>query len=60
MSNGFNSVPVIIQQIADSMNDANSPPHIRFNYQQQLENIRDFCTFQLNQLNKVTKPNKKR
>lgn len=48
-------VPIIIQQIADSMNDRSNPPNIRFNYQQQLENIRDYCILQLNKATKSTK-----
>lgn len=57
MSNRLSAVPIIVQQIADSMNDRSNPPNIRFNYQQQLENIRDYCTIQLN---KATKSSKKR
>lgn len=56
MSNNQN-VPIIVQQIAESMMDKSNPPNIRFNYQQQLENIREYCIVQLNQ---ATKPSKKR
>lgn len=57
MSSRFNTVPVIVQQIVDSMNDPNTPPNIRFNYQVQLETIRDYC---ITMLNKSAKPTKKR
>lgn len=48
-------VPVIVQQIAESMHDPSNPPNIRFNYQQQLENIRDYCITMLNKSAKTTK-----
>lgn len=46
MSN-FNNIPIIVQQIAESMVDPSNPSNIKFNYQLQLENIRDYCILQL-------------
>lgn len=39
----FNSVPVIVQQMVESMNNKSTPIHVRFNQSQVVETIRDYC-----------------
>ena len=39
----FESLPVAIQQIIENLNDKSNPEHIRFNYFNNLKNIRDAC-----------------
>ena len=39
----FNSVPVIVQQMVESVESKSTPEHVRFNQVQMLETIRDYC-----------------
>lgn len=48
----FNSVPVIVQQMVESMKSKSTPEHVRFNQAQVVETIRDYCDKALNEWNK--------
>ena len=48
----FNSVPVLIQQMVESMRDKSTPQHVRFNQAQVVETIRDYCDQALKQWHK--------
>lgn len=48
----FNSVPVIVQQMVESLQSKNTPEHVRFNQAQVVETIRDYCDKALNEWNK--------
>lgn len=48
----FNSVPVIVQQMVESMSNKSTPAHVRFNQSQVLETIRDYCDKALQEWNK--------
>lgn len=39
----FNSVPIIVQQMVESMHSKQTPDHVRFNQSQVIETIRDYC-----------------
>ena len=39
----FNSVPVIVQQMVESMNNKSTPEHVRFNNSQVIETIKEYC-----------------
>jgi len=39
----FESVPVVIKQMADNALDKTNRSDVRFNYIQTLRNVRDFC-----------------
>jgi hypothetical protein len=39
----FNSVPIVIQQMVESVQSKSTPEHVRFNQVQMLETIRDYC-----------------
>jgi len=39
----INQLPVIVQQTIENLKDESIPQNIRFNYLQNLENIRDCC-----------------
>lgn len=39
----FNSVPVIVQQMVESMNSKQTPEHVRFNQAQVVETIKEYC-----------------
>lgn len=39
----FESIPVVIKQLAENALDKNNRVDVRFNYMQTLKNIRDFC-----------------
>lgn len=39
----FNSVPVNIQQMVESIQSKSTPEHVKFNQIQVLETIRDYC-----------------
>lgn len=58
----FNSVPVIVQQMVESLQNKRTPEHVRFNQAQVVETIRDYCDKALAQWNKEqnTKPVAKR
>lgn len=58
----FNSVPVIVQQMVESLQNKNTPEHVRFNQSQVVETIRDYCDKALNEWNKeqMKKANVKR
>ncbi len=57
MNNRFNAVPVVVQQIVEEMTNPNTPASVRFNHQQRIETIREYCT---NALEKLKKNSKKR
>lgn len=48
----FNSVPVIVQQMVESLQNKRTPEHVRFNQAQVVETIRDYCDKALAQWNK--------
>lgn len=48
----FNSVPVIVQQMVESLQNKKTPEHVRFNHAQVVETIRDYCDKALNDWNK--------
>jgi hypothetical protein len=39
----FNAVPVIVQQIVESLQASNTPDHVKYNQVMVIENIRDYC-----------------
>lgn len=39
----FNAVPVIVQQIVESLQASNTPEHVKYNQMMVIENIRDYC-----------------
>lgn len=39
----FNSVPVIVQQMVESIQSKATPEHVKFNQAQVIETIRDYC-----------------
>ena len=39
----YNSVPVIVQQMVESIQNKATPEHVKFNQAQVLETIRDYC-----------------
>jgi hypothetical protein len=39
----FNSVPVIVQQIVESIESKSTPANVKFNQAQVLETIREYC-----------------
>jgi len=43
----FNSVPVIVQQMVESMGNKNNPEYIRYNHSLTVEAIRDYCDMAL-------------
>lgn len=38
-----NTVPAIVQQMVEAMEDRKNTEHIRYNYRVAVENIRDYC-----------------
>jgi len=48
----FNSVPVIVQQMVESIQSKSTPEHVKFNQAQVLETIRDYCDTALTKWNK--------
>lgn len=48
----FNSVPVIVQQMVESIQSKSTPEHVKFNQAQVLETIRDYCDSALIKWNK--------
>jgi hypothetical protein len=48
----YNSVPVIVQQMVESMQSKQTPEHVRFNQAQVIETIKDYCEKALNEWNK--------
>lgn len=48
----FNSVPVIVQQMVESMKSKSTPEHVRFNQAQVIEIVRDYCDKALTEWNK--------
>lgn len=51
----FNSVPVSVQQIVESIQAPNTPEHVKFNQAQVLETIRDYCNVALTRWDKEQK-----
>lgn len=43
----FNTVPVIVQQLVESLKDKQTPQHVRFNQSAVVEAIRDYCDMAL-------------
>jgi hypothetical protein len=39
----FNAVPIIIQQMVESIESKSTPDNVKFNQVQMLETIRDYC-----------------
>lgn len=39
----YNSVPVIVQQMVESIQSKSTPANVKFNQAQVLETIRDYC-----------------
>ena len=39
----FNSVPVIVQQMVESLQAKNTPEHVKYNQAVVIETIRDYC-----------------
>lgn len=50
--NRFNSVPVIVQQMVESLSSKSTPENVKFNQAQVIQTIRDFCDTALVQWNK--------
>jgi hypothetical protein len=48
----FNSVPVIVQQMVESLQNKKTPEHVRFNQAQVIETIKEYCDKALNEWNK--------
>jgi len=48
----FNAVPVIVQQMVESLQAKNTPDHVKFNQAQVIETIRDYCDTALVKWNK--------
>lgn len=48
----INQLPPIVQQTIEIIKDPKTPEHIKFNYVQTLENIRDCCDTTLNEYRK--------
>lgn len=48
----FNSVPVIVQQMVESIQAKSTPEHVKFNQAQVIETIRDYCDSALTKWNK--------
>jgi hypothetical protein len=43
MNSRFNAVPVIVQQMVESLMDKNTSTNIRFNHSTTITTIRDYC-----------------
>lgn len=39
----FNAVPIIVQQMVESIQSKSTPEHVKFNQAQVIETIRDYC-----------------
>jgi hypothetical protein len=39
----FNAVPIIVQQMVESLHAKNTPEHVKFNQVTVIETIRDYC-----------------
>lgn len=48
----YNSVPVIVQQMVESIQSKSTPEHVKFNQAQVIETIRDYCDTALTKWNK--------
>lgn len=48
----FNSVPVIVQQMVESLQAKNTPEHVKYNQATVLETVRDYCDIALKAWNK--------
>ena len=48
----FNSVPIIVQQMVESMSNKGTPEHVRYNQSIVVEAIRDYCDMALTDWNK--------
>ena len=49
----FNSVPVAVQQIVESMNNPITPEHVRFNQSQVILTIKEYCEYALSEQTKM-------
>lgn len=58
----FNAVPVIVQQMVESVESKSTPEHVKFNQVQMLETIREYCDRAINgwRREQDTQPLKKR
>ena len=43
----YNTVPVIVQQMVETIESKNTPANVKFNQAQVLETIRDYCDIAL-------------
>lgn len=48
----FNAVPIIVQQMVESIQSKTTPEHVKFNQAQVIETIRDYCDTALTKWNK--------
>lgn len=48
----FNSVPVIVQQMVESLKSKSTPINVKFNQAQVIETTRDFCDHALKEWQK--------
>lgn len=48
----FNSVPVIVQQMVESLQSKSTPEHVKYNQATVLETVRDYCDMALKSWNK--------
>lgn len=55
MKQNLNNVPIIVQQLIESMLDKNNQPHVRFNNSQSVRAIRDCCNQALEQYDRTQK-----
>lgn len=39
----FNAVPIIVQQMVESLQAKNTPEHVKYNQAVVIETIRDYC-----------------
>lgn len=39
----YNTVPVIVQQMVETIQNKNTPANVKYNQAQVLETIRDYC-----------------
>lgn len=48
----YNSVPIIVQQMVESIQSKSTPEHVKYNQAQVIETIRDYCDVALAKWNK--------
>lgn len=50
-----NTVPAIVQQMVDAMQDKSNNAHVQYNYMVAVENIRNYCDSALREYEKKNK-----